>query len=561
MTGMGRVDRASRWRVDRASRRRAVLLVALGCSALACGPAGAAATGAAAKVAAKPKCKHGTVPVKVEGKLRCEKLRHALPRPQTGDPRLSFVRVALGANLGAARDRHGHRLKPLSKFARGKPYRAFLHNLPTALTRLDRIARLHPRSALARSASGGCRSGIPETSSSYNGSDGTSVGLKTNSDGSTTVRMATGVGNGIRVSVEFSSSECNYFNVPSCPTAEGQLDGTDQHPLEVRIVVSNASGTLRSQTVIANSRENLHGAVADDAKLDELIINDTSSFGFVTAGSDVGHVISQHVSISRQALVNMRLGYALAFSGAVSISGSVDGVSLTRAELAAEELRAKADADEEFAKIMKQEIDRYRTLEKGFDTPQTCVQIAFSPTSGSKPVSAGGSGSFRARLDLKSGSGSPVGKWKLVGQRGAGFSPRSASGQQTTFRYSVPSQTSAKQIVASLAATSKAGVATGDWTQPIKTTGLYLRIVGYSRSERSSTTSGQMTITATLAGGHPGSVTAVPACTSPASCLTDAELDANVTSTESGFVTGPDGAAARAEGSTLHQRRSRTPSV
>ncbi len=188
---------------------------------------------------------------------------------------------------------------------------------------------------------------------------------------------------------------------------------------------------------------------------------------------------------------------------------------------------------------MKREIDRYRTLEKDFDTPQTCVQITFSPTSGSQPVSAGGSGSFQARLDLKSGSGSPSGTWKLVSQRGAGFSLPSASGHQTTFRYSVPSKTSATQIVASLNATSKAGVATGDWTQPIKTTGLYLRIVGYTRSEQSSTTNGQMTITGTLAGGHPGPVTAVPACTNPPGCLTDVELDANVTSTESGHVTGP----------------------
>jgi hypothetical protein len=510
-----------------------VRLVVLACCAFVWGVASAAAT-----VAATSKCKRGTVPVRVQGKLRCEKLRHALPRPQTGDPRLSFAHVALGANLRAARDRHGRRLEPWSRFARGKPYRAFLNNLPTALARLDRIARPRAGSDLARSASGGCKSGIPETSSSYQGSDGTSVGLTTNPDGSTTVHMATSVGNGTRVSVQFNSSECNYFNVPSCPTADGQLDGTDRHPLEIRIVVGNASGTLHSQTVTANSTENLHGAVADDAKLDELIINDNSSFGFVTAGSEVGHVISEHFTISRQAHVNMRLGYALATSGAVSISGSVDGISLTRAELAAEELRAKASADEEFAKIMKQEIDRYRTLEKGFDTAQTCVHIAFAPTSGSKPVHAGDNGSFQARVDMKSGSGSPTGKWKLVSQRGASFLPSGASHHQTTFRYSVPSKTSATRIAASLSATSKAGVATGDWTQPIKSTSLYLRIVGYTRSEQSTTTNGQMTITATLAGGKPGPVTAAPPCTSLASCLIDVELGANVTSTESGYVTG-----------------------
>lgn len=513
------------------ARHRALLVLLVGCVTFT-----GSSTSALGKKPTANKCKRGTVPVSVQGRTLCQKVRSALPRPQKGDPRLAFFQAALGRNPGAVRDRHGHRLQSFSKLAGGRPYRAIARNLPGALAHLDKLATPRGGRAFARGASVGCKSGLPETSATYNGSDGTSVGVKTNSDGSASAQISTSAGNGLTVSVEFDMSQCNYFKVPPCPTADGRLSGTDRHPLHVRILVSDAAGTVRSESITTNSSEVLHGEVADDAKLDELVINEDSSFSFVFSGSQIGHVISERASISRQAIINMRFGYPAAFDGAVLVSGSVDGMSLSRADLAAEELRAKANFDKEFAKIVKQEVDRYRNLETGFDTPNTCVQVAFSPKSNSKTVSAGSSGSFQSQLEMNSGSGSPVGRWTLASLRGASFSPKTARGQRATFRYSVPSKTSATQIVASLKTTSKAGVAAGDWTQRLNTGDLYFRIVGYTRSEQSNTDRGQMILTNTLFGG-PGPVTTVPPCTDPATCGAFV-LEAKVSTTESGHVTG-----------------------
>src|SRR5262249_39581909 len=155
--------------------------------------------------------------------------------------------------------------------------------------------------------------------------------------------------------------------------------------------------------------------------------------------SQIGHTISQRATISRQAIVNMRFGYPAAFDGAVSISGSVDGVALSRADLAAEELRAKASFDKEVAQIVKQEIDRYRGRERGFATPNTCVQPTLTPLSNTLTLNPGSSGSFQAQLDMKEGGGAPVGKWKVTSQSGGTFTPTTAQSHKATFRYSVPS--------------------------------------------------------------------------------------------------------------------------
>ena len=67
---------------------------------------------------------------------------------------------------------------------------------------------------------------------------------------------------------------------------------------------------------------------------------------------------------------------------------------------------------------------------------------------------------------------------------------------------------------------------------------LYFRIVGYTRTERSSTDHGQRTVNDALSGG-PGPVVKVPECIDPLGCATDLEADATVTTTANGHVTGP----------------------
>jgi hypothetical protein len=66
---------------------------------------------------------------------------------------------------------------------------------------------------------------------------------------------------------------------------------------------------------------------------------------------------------------------------------------------------------------------------------------------------------------------------------------------------------------------------------------LYFRITGYTRSEQSNTSHGQRTVGETLSAG-PGPVTQVPECTDPATCANAFVLQAPVTSTFSGHVSG-----------------------
>ena len=66
---------------------------------------------------------------------------------------------------------------------------------------------------------------------------------------------------------------------------------------------------------------------------------------------------------------------------------------------------------------------------------------------------------------------------------------------------------------------------------------MYFRIVGYTRTETSSTAHGQRNVTDVLSGG-PGPVTEVPECTDPFGCSNTFLLEGKVTTTASGRVTG-----------------------
>jgi hypothetical protein len=65
----------------------------------------------------------------------------------------------------------------------------------------------------------------------------------------------------------------------------------------------------------------------------------------------------------------------------------------------------------------------------------------------------------------------------------------------------------------------------------------YFRIVGYTRTERSTSDYGEHTITDSLSGGT-GPVTKVAECTDPIGCAADFQVDATVTTTANGHVFG-----------------------
>ena len=100
-----------------------------------------AATPAAKKK--KPKCRAGRVPVKIVGRVRCKRVRAALPRPRATDMSLLFFREALNLDLGGVRDRRGRRAPTMKKLFRRLGPRAYgftQRRLPRALAAVDRAA-------------------------------------------------------------------------------------------------------------------------------------------------------------------------------------------------------------------------------------------------------------------------------------------------------------------------------------------------------------------------------------------------------------------------------------
>ncbi len=207
-----------------------------------------------------------------------------------------------------------------------------------------------------------------------------------------------------------------------------------------------------------------------------------------------------------------------------------------------DDVSAKVTEDA-FAAAVAAAIDAYRAAEKGwtsFDHKPLCAAAVMDPASDTIKLHPDQRGQLAMYARARRGGRHATGaRWTLSNPTNATFSPLSSTEPAPRIRYTVTSAPASGKVQVTVRFTSTAGVGQATWQQPITPTGVYLRIVGYTRSEKSTASDGEMTITASLAGGRPGSVAAVPPCTNPASCLTDVELDANVTSTESGFVTGP----------------------
>jgi hypothetical protein len=220
--------------------------------------------------------------------------------------------------------------------------------------------------------------------------------------------------------------------------------------------------------------------------------------------------------------------------------GNYDPAGAT-ATITGDDVSAKVTAGA-FASDVAGAVDDYRTAERGWtslDHKPLCADAVIDPASNTITLDPGQHGQVaiyaKARRDGRQATGA---RWTLSGPTNATFSPMSSADAAPRISYTVRSAPARGKVQVTVKFTSTAGVAQATWQQPIKPTGVYLQIVGYTRSEKSTASNGEMTINSTLANGKPGQVAAVPACTNPASCLTDVELDANITGTEFGYVTG-----------------------
>ena len=100
------------------------------------------------------KCKRGQLVVKVQGKRTCRAVKKAFPKPRVGDPRLTFLRTALGARLRG--------VKRPPKAAR-KMIAKLRSIAPQVLAKVDGLRSAGARSAAVMRAN--CE-GAPDVSSS-----------------------------------------------------------------------------------------------------------------------------------------------------------------------------------------------------------------------------------------------------------------------------------------------------------------------------------------------------------------------------------------------------------
>ena len=492
-----------------------VLATARGASAA---PArGGAAAGSAMKVK-NVVCKGNRVPVTVRHKTRCKPLIKAFPRPKAMDVRLAYLKGVLKLDPTG----RGRKLSRSVMLARKRAARRLQQLLPRALALIDRHTRA--RGGLSRAsdelafAAAGCRVSPafvdhlgPLTMTTLMGANG-------EEGGTFDLRYA-----GFTYRVTFQKCHVAGLSAGECPTAEGRDEASGGSHLEMTEELRQGNRVVSRRSVTFDDKTTWHAQVGSDARLKYIDIAVRQDVLIVESGG----VVLRGAAV-RSVRVDMPGGNYDPAGAGVKISG--------------DDLSAKVTEDA-FAADVAAAIDAYRAAEKGwtsFDHKPLCAEAVMDPASNTIKLHPDQSGQLaiyaRARRDGGHATGA---RWTLSGPTNATFWPLSSTEAAPRISYTVTSAPAGGKVQVTVRFASTAGVGQATWQQPIEPTGVYLRIVGHTRSEKSTALDGEMTITATLAGGQPGSVAAVPACTNPASCLTDVELDANVTSTESGFVTGP----------------------
>src|SRR4029077_17071676 len=137
-----------------------------------------------------------------------------------------------------------------------------------------------------------------------------------------------------------------------CPDANGALDATDSLRARIDTEVLDTHDRpveFFTQTITQSTR--MHGEVAEDAKLDRVVVDDTLQLGESAGGPEAEFTGSVQATIKREARINMRTGaYEPSTStatGDVQLSGLL---RLLESRFKANALaRLKASADRGFA--------------------------------------------------------------------------------------------------------------------------------------------------------------------------------------------------------------------
>ena len=465
--------------------RSGPVLVALLSLALFASPTPAAGAApdsvlAKAKKGKAKKCTGKKVPVIVNGRRRCLPLKKALPSPAAADSRLLAVKSALGLNLSRLRNRNGERSASARQLLGAQRLRIAERALAKGLRTADRLATRSALSskvaalvATASAQSCGAGPGAPEASQAY---QGPGFDAKVELDkGSAQIGVDLGEG-GIRAELDLGLCEIvggDRFKAPSCPDGEGQLKATDENQLYLGLKIFKGNELLLLQRFSFSGETLIEPAqVDDDARLEYFDVKHTYRTSAELGGSTQAF---NHLSLRFTYNGHTRVTYPGAsydptntdVDVRLDIEGINDSHELREVEFD-DGLKAKQEADKEFAATVDKAIVKLAEKEAIWNRVNECARVTLEPPSETLTLKENQGGSFKARVESKQGGAPPQARWALSEPRNATLGPGSAFANPASFTYKVINAGPGILVIGSLRVVSRVGVAEAKWSQKTK---------------------------------------------------------------------------------------------
>jgi hypothetical protein len=406
----------------------------------------------------KVHCKGTKVPVTVGKRTTCRPLAQAIPKPKAITPMLAHLQEALTFDVSKAGGRKAKRFRsPQSGFgAAGKrAQKKLLKVLPKALALIE--------GARGRGAgSSGLDPGLATASACaargpvdpVGNISGVGVGVAGDNGG----QIALSIG-GLTYVTRFAECGSHFLYVAGCPSAAGVANAKMSQSSEITQEVREGEKVVSRSTTSIDTKVQVRGKVASDAKLDYIDV-DVSEETFIVAS---GGVVLRGTA-ERSVRVNMRNGKYDPAGASVRLTGN-----------------AKADSGESsFASAVNEAIEEFRAAESGGSFLHTdgwstfnrqrgpyCAEPVFSPDSNTLKLSKGKTGKLSIYAKGEDGGRATGAKWTLLSPENADFSPTSSQDAAPNISYTVTKAPKEGQVKVTVKFTSTAGVGEKTWTQPI----------------------------------------------------------------------------------------------
>ncbi len=438
--------------------RTASVLLGVAVVALGAAPASAqvaddlprAAAGAKKKKPKKPvTCKAGQVRVKLGKRVTCRKLTKAVAQR---DAQAAFLLAIVRRDL-KLRTRRGRRITPIWSVGGGRlksVRKRLVRALPKALAlSAGRAARA--RAALtpgAASCADLANANVPDQSYTIDG-----FTMTTAATGAVTLVVSVPGGYRLEVIID-STATCSNLDLPACPMPDGTLNGTDSRRSRIGMRITKDGALVNAFSVSARSTQKLKGRVADDAKLDSVMLEDLSR---ETVRAEVpGGSAAFSLSVLRTAELDMRSG-ATRNARVQAGVGGIDAVAVGK---------TVDEYARTFPDLISEERAAYKQREEVWQIPGKCASLTFDPASGSTaPLADGASGTVTGTIAANAGGAAAKAKWTVTATANGGIGPPTAQGGTAQFAYVVTKTGKNVRLSGSFKATSTAGVAEGTWTQ------------------------------------------------------------------------------------------------